>query len=95
MLKAIVILVQAIIVIVGAIYAYFLVSAQLTCSMIPSVGTPCSGEKTVIWGVLLLSAHSCNAALDHNLRSGGSAKDSMSTALIGKFTVNCTTGPAA
>jgi hypothetical protein len=56
MLKAIVILVQAIIVIVGAIYAYFLVSAQLTCSMIPSVGTPCSGEKTVIWGVLLLSA---------------------------------------
>jgi hypothetical protein len=56
-LKAIVMIIQAILIVLGVAYTYFLVSALLTCSPIPSIiGTHCSGEKVNVWVPVIFGA---------------------------------------
>jgi hypothetical protein len=54
--KAISAIVQIIIVIVGGGWAFTLVPAQLTCSLIPSIGPHCTDGKGEIWMLPIFTA---------------------------------------
>jgi hypothetical protein len=54
--KAISAIVQIIIVIVGGGWAFTLVQAQLTCSLIPSIGRHCTDGRGEIWMLPIFTA---------------------------------------